>query len=124
MIDVRWGNLGMKDEYVDWLTRKNIMGWITASLFIVGSGVFIVLASKDDFGFWECLSLVLWVFLVTISAGLLSYVNRRLHSIENFIGFHEDRYRVRHKVYCTSHIDCLGTHYFKSFEDDETGESS
>lgn len=121
MIDVRWGNLGMKDEYLDWLSRKCLMAWITGIVFVLGSCIFLRLAFRDEFGFWQGLSLVGWVFLVTICGGVLSFVNRRLHNIENFIGFYQDRYQVRHQVYCTNHLHCLGTHYFNSFEENEPG---
>ncbi len=118
MTEVRWGNLGMRDQYIDWLARKVVAGWATALAFIIGAGFLILKAFDGSFTAFMGIALLLWLIIVGVLTGILSYINSRIRNIENFLGFYENRYEVRHKLFCNNHLHCVSLHYFKSIRDD------
>ena len=119
MKEISWGNLGMRDQYIDWLSRKVLAGWAAAIVFLGGACTLLLYAFDGDVKTIHLgVMLLIWLVLVGLTTGILSYVNRRIRSIEVYLGFYEQRYEVRHKLFCTNHSHCVSLHYFKSIRDD------
>jgi hypothetical protein len=116
MIEIKWGGIGLEQTYMDLLAKKWIVGMCCALFFVVGSFLSIYHAVQGNFGTRYYL-----IFLASLSCLLcmsiiLAFINKRIRSIECFLGFYEHRYEVRHQVFCTNHFHCIGLHYFKSFD--------
>lgn len=120
MKDISWGNLGMRDQYIDWLSRKVIAGWLAAFVFIVGACALVYQAFDGGAGSVTLgVMMLVWLVLVGLTTGVLSYINRRIRSIEVYLDFYERRYDIRHKLFCgKNHFYCVSLHYFKSIRDD------
>lgn len=114
-IEINWG-LGPREEYLTWLRRKWIVSMVTSLAVTVGAVILILEAFEGRLATAYLIGLVVWLVVMLSLSATLTYVNYRIHSIERFMGFYEFRHQVRHQEFCTSHLHCLGLHYFKSFD--------
>ena len=109
--EVRWGNLRLRENYINLLSWKFILGWICALYFVSGAAFHLLRAFQTSFTPDQAWFFMAWAMIFVALAGLLSVVNSRLHAIERYLNFYDDRHRVRHDVYCTSHLHCVALHY-------------
>lgn len=114
MKDVQWGSEKMKDDYVDLLRNKAIVGVQTAILFLVGAGGFIYAAFQSHSLLVFAGLIFIWIILLIGLSASMSYLNKKVRAIETYLGFYDRRHEVRHQVFCTNVIHCLTLHYFKS----------
>lgn len=113
MSEVSWGSENTKFEYIDLLRSKVVLGWVLTLFFGLGGGalIFSAMTPADN---WEFLcGVLIWIVVVLAIAARLSWTNRRIRSLEIFLGFYDRRHQVRHQLFCSNHLHCLALHYFR-----------
>ncbi|QVD49206.1 hypothetical protein LUCX_136 [Xanthomonas phage vB_XciM_LucasX] len=106
---VNWGQLGLRDRYIDLLARQLIASWVLAVFFGIGVIGFVLwVFYRPTPAIFVCLA----IFAIGVVTGgwTLSVINRHLRAIEVYLNFYERRHAVRHQVFCQKWWHCFGTH--------------